>query len=181
MATSVRPSEASVVAAAERVLQGQGYRTRVDPDGSGYFDLVAWRADAVGLLEAKVGDTRTVLRQALVRRVWGDWTAVAVAGRTAATRLEQRTRSTRAAPIGVWAVHDGRVEILRPAGRWVVDGMPDPYAGLRRRFRALLQGGEEGSIPSGLAWDGVPGAVRRISHGRRFREWRLDEIVHDAP
>ncbi|HTT73191.1 MAG TPA: hypothetical protein VMG99_03465 [Thermoplasmata archaeon] len=171
-----RPAEAEIVAIAAAHLNALGYRTWRDLDGGDYFDLVARRGDEVGLVEAKVGDARTVLAQALRRRAWGDWTAVVLAGRRSAERLEGRTRATRAAPVGVWCVADGRVVELRPARPWVADGADDPFAPFRSRFRAILTALERGEIPASVAWDGVPRTVRRVSGGRAFAEWRLDEI-----
>ncbi len=170
-----RPSERALVEAGARYLTELGYRTWPNPDGTDYFDLVARRGAEVGLVEAKVADRRTVLAQALTRRVWGDWVAVLVGSPRAAERLESRTRATRAAPVGVWTVDQDRVRVLRPARAWAEPGAADPYAALRERFRRILDALERGDLPAGLAWDSVPGSVRRASHGRRFREWRLDE------
>jgi hypothetical protein len=175
------PSERAVVELGVRFLAGRGYRTWVDPDGSDYFDLVARKDEEVGLVEAKVADARTVLAQALVRRVWGDWVAVLLVPARSAERLEARTRSTRAAPVGVWTLDGDQVRELRPPRPWTRPGETDPYAELRAQFRGVLDALERGDLPKGLTWDGVGSAVRRASHGRRFREWRLDELPPDPP
>jgi hypothetical protein len=172
---SPRRSEREVVEAGVRHLAAEGYRTWVNPDGTDYFDLVARRGAEVGLVEAKGADARNVFAQALARRVWGSWTAVLLGSAPSAERLEARTRGSRGEPIGVWTLRGGDVQVLRPARRWAEDAAPDPYRDLRDRFVRLLDGLERGDVPSGLAWDGVPGSVRRASRGRRFREWRLDE------
>jgi hypothetical protein len=170
-----RPSERAIVEAAARHLEGAGYRTRVDPDGTDYFDLVARRGDEVGLVEAKVANARAVLSQALVRRVWGDWVAVVLSSERSARALAERTRGTRAEPVGVWWCHDGAIGIARVAREWTTPGREDPYAALRVRFRRVLDALDAGELPEGLTWSGVPRSVRRASGGRGFREWRLDE------
>jgi hypothetical protein len=174
---AVRPrrSEADLVRAAVEHLEALGYRVRVDPDGTDYFDLVARRGEEVGLVEAKVGDARTVLGQALQRRGWGDWTAVLLGSVRAAERLSERTRGTRAEPIGVWSFRDGTLKVHRAATPWVPPGVPDPFAELRARFRHILDQLEAGELPAGTRWDGVVREVRRASGGRGFAEWRLDE------
>ncbi len=168
-------TEGEVVAALAAHLSAQGFRTYVNPDGTDYFDLVARRGDEVGLVEAKVGDARTVLSQALRRRVWGDWSAIALAGDLAAQRVADRTRGTRAEPIGVWVARPGNVREVRSARRWVTPGVEDPYAELRARFRGILDALDRGELPTAVRWDGVPRAVRRASAGRGFAEWRFDE------
>ncbi len=170
-----RVPERALVAAARSHLEAHGYRVWVDPDGHDYFDLVARRGDEVGLIEAKVGDTRAVLQQALRRRVWGDWTAVVVAGARSAERLARGSAAGRAAPVGIWWVDRGVVRVVRVARPWVAGDAPDPYAPLRNRFRHLLDDLESGALPAGLPWDGVVSEVRRASRGRGFSEWRLDE------
>jgi hypothetical protein len=175
-AAAPRPrSERELVETLAGHLAARGYRTYVNPDGTDYFDLVARRGDEVGLVEAKISDARTVLAQALRRRAWGNWTAVALPGLVAARRLAERTRGTRAAPIGVWVVRPDGLEEIRPARAWSVPGVEDPYSGLRARFREILDLLDHGGIPTEVPWSDVPGAVRRASHGRRFAEWRLDE------
>lgn len=176
-----RPSERALAEEGARYLAGRGYRTWVDPDGTDYFDLVARRGDEVGLVEVKVADARTVLSQALTRRVWGDWVAVLVGSSRSAEHLEARTRATRAAPTGVWTVEGTNVRVLRAARAWVASGGTDPYARLRAQFRGVLDALERGDLPVGLRWDNVPGEVRRASHGRKFREWRLDETSSFDP
>ena len=181
MAPSERPSEKRLVKAGAEYLARQGYRTYIDPDHSDYFDLVARKGDEVGLVEAKIADARTVLAQALTRRVWGSWVAVLLYPPRRARSLEERTRERRGSPVGVWTWDGSAVEVLRPARSWVVEGREDPYAELRARFRQVLDALDRGDVPTGLAWDSVPGAVRRASNGRRFREWRLDEAGPDTP
>jgi len=170
-----RTPEADLVRSAARYLEGLGYRVRVDPDGNDYFDLVARRGEEVGLVEAKVGDARAVLAQALKRRGWGDWTAVLLGSPRAAERLCERTRGTRAEPVGIWSFRDARVTVLREARPWVAPGVPDPFAGLRERFRRILDALDSGELPADARWDGVLREVRRASGGRGFGEWRLDE------
>jgi hypothetical protein len=176
-----RPSERAVVEATARHLEAQGYRTRIDPDGTNYFDLVARRGDEVGLVEAKVADSRAVLTQALVRRAWGDWVAVVIASRRSALALAERSRGTRAEPVGVWWCEGGGVEVVRAARPWVAPGAEDPYAPLRAQFRRVLDALDRGDVPEGLSWSGVPRTVRRASGGRGFREWRLDEPREGDP
>ena len=65
---------------------------------------------------------------------------------------------------------------VRPARPWSDSTDPAPFRALRARFRAILDAVDRGEIPAGVAWDGVPGAVRRASGGRAFAEWRLDEL-----
>ncbi|HTT14199.1 MAG TPA: hypothetical protein VMG81_00220 [Thermoplasmata archaeon] len=176
-----RRSERELVAVVAAHCAAQGYRTYIDPDGSDYFDLVVRRGDEVGLVEAKRSNARAVLQQALRRRVWGDWTAVALPGARAARRLADRTRGSRAAPVGVWLVRGTAVKELRAAVPWAVPGTPDPYAPLRDRFRAVLTSLDRGELPASVAWDAVPSAVRRASRGRGFAEWRLDEPGPGGP
>jgi hypothetical protein len=176
-----RPSERAVVAAAARFLEERGYRTRIDPDGTDYFDLVARRGDEVGLVEAKVANARDVYTQALVRRAWGDWVAVVLASRRSAEALHARSRATRSEPVGIWWWDGSIVGVVREARPWSSDGAEDPFAPLRARFRGVLDALDRGDVPEGLSWSGVPGTVRRASGGRSFREWRLDEPAEREP
>ena len=175
-----RPSEPELVRAVAAHLEALGYRVRINLDGADYFDLVARRGEEVGLVEAKVSDARTVLVQALKRRAWADWCAVALAGEVAARRLAARTARSRSAPVGVWFVRDGAVEIVRAPRPWVPAGAPDPFAPLKARFRSILDALESGELPGSVPWDGVVREVRRASRGRGFAEWRLDEARDPA-
>ncbi len=172
-----RTPERAVVEAAARHLAAAGYRVYVDPDGTDYFDLVARRGDEVGLVEAKVGDRRKVLRQAVRRRAWGDWCAVVLTPERAARKLESATATGRLSAVGVWTTAEDTVRVLRPARPWGADAATDPFGPLKRRFRAVLDAVDRGELPSGVAWDGLLGEVRRASGGRWFSEWRLDELA----
>ncbi len=175
-ARSRRPRESEVVAAARRHLEADGFRVWVNPDGRDYFDLVARRGAEVGLVEAKVAGTRTVLEQALRRRAWGNWVAVVLASERAAWRLAHATAAGRAAPVGVWWARRGTgVTVVRAARPWAEPGGDDPFAELRARFLRLLDALEAGTVPESIPWEGVVREVRRASGGRGFREWRLDE------
>ena len=171
-----RIREHEVVRTAARFLERAGYRVYENPDATDYFDLVAWRGDEVGLVEAKVSGSREVLAQALRRRAWGDWVAVVLPSPTAAERLVARTSGTRAAPVGVWVANaSGELRVIREAARWCRAGEDDPFADLRARFRSVLDRIDSGELPPEVRWGGVVGSVRRASGGRGFREWRLDE------
>ncbi len=181
MSPSRRLSEAEIVRVVARHLEAEGYAVRVDPDGTDYFDLVARRGPEIGLIEAKVADSREVLAQALRRRGWGDWSAVVLGSPISAARLVGRTVGTRAEPVGVWSIDRGSVRVHRVARPWVIAGTPDPYETLRARFRRVLDALDAHDLPEGVRWDGVVGEVRRASGGRRFSEWRLDEPDPRAP
>jgi hypothetical protein len=170
-----RVSEKQVVDTAAAHLRGLGYRVYPNPDSTDYFDLVARRGDEVGLVEAKVANSRAVLVQALKRRAWGDWVAVVLPSETAAERLAARTAGTRAAPVGVWVARAGTVRVLRAAMPWVRPGETDPFSDLKVRFRSVLDRIDSGEIPPDVRWSGVVRTVRRASGGRGFAEWRLDE------
>jgi hypothetical protein len=174
-----RISEREVVKVAAEYLEQQGYRVYPNPDTADYFDLVARRGDEVGLVEAKVSGTRTVLVQALKRRAWGDWVAVVLPSEKAAERLALRTHRTRASRVGVWSTGRGRVTVVRPARPWVRPGEADPFSDLRRRFRSVLDRIDSGEIPREVRWGGIVRVVRQASGGRSFAEWRLDEVAED--
>jgi hypothetical protein len=174
-------SERELVGVVARYLEERGYRVRRDPDGTDYFDLVARRGDEVGLVEVKVRDARSVLAQALRRRGWGAWTAVALGSARAARHLAERTAATRAAPVGIWIVDRERIEVVREARPWAVPGAADPFVELREQFRRWLDLVESLGPGSPVVWDGIPSAVRRASGGRSFSEWRLDETADTPP
>ncbi|HLM70874.1 MAG TPA: hypothetical protein VK423_05805 [Thermoplasmata archaeon] len=176
-----RVSEREVVATTATFLEQQGYRVYPNLDSTDYFDLVARRGDEVGLVEAKVSGSRTVLVQALKRRAWGNWVSVVLSSETAAERLAALTEGTRASRVGVWATRQGTVRVLRVAREWVQPGEADPYSELRSRFRKVLDRIDTGDLPSDVPWGGVVRAVRRASGGRGFAEWRLDEPMDREP
>lgn len=165
--------------AVRRHLEQEGYRVYENPDGKDYFDLVARRGAEVGLVELKLEQGRVVLYQALRRRAWGDWTAVALAAEAPARRLLGSATSALRAPVGVWWVHDGQVEVLRPALRRRSSFSP-PMVEARRRFDEWLDRVDRGEIPSGALWEGLQREVGRLSHGRRFREWTIEEAVGES-
>ena len=176
-----RPAtEKELVRAVAAILERDGWRAYVDPDGTDYFDLVVRRAGVVGLVEAKLGRPRELLVQALRRRAWGDWVAVVVPSVRVAERLARSTDGRRAAPVGVWALEATALREIRPARSFVPSGDADPFAGHRARFRELLDRIDRGDLPEGIRWDGLGGEIRRSSGGRGFREWRLDEETRGA-
>jgi hypothetical protein len=172
-----RPSERALLERAAAHLRERGYRTYVDPDGGSYFDLAAVRGDELGLVEGKVGHTRDVLGQALRRRAWADWVSVVVDVRRGAERLVARTAETRARAVGVWLVEADRLVELRAAERRSADAGPASFVELKGRLREALDAIDRGASPEGVRWAGVPSEVRRVSGGRKFAEWRLDELV----
>ncbi len=126
-------------------------------------------------MEGKARAASNVLEQALVRRPWGDWVAVAVGSERAAHRLVSRTAGRRAEFVGVWSVAGGVARELRPPGQTHRAGEEDPFSRTRAQLRRALDGVDSGEVPVGVRWSGVQAAVARSSAGRRFREWRLDE------
>ena len=150
----------------------RGYRCYPDPDGTDYFDLAVRRASEVGLVEGKIGRPAAVLGQALRRRAWGDWVAVAVDSARGAERLAGATAGRRADSVGIYAVAGNLLtEVRRPRPA----APEDPFGPCRERFRRLLDELDAGVRPAGVPWSDVLAEVRRASGGRKFAEWRLDE------
>lgn len=169
-------TEAELVARTATAFARDGFRPYVNPDGLDYFDLVVRRGVEVGLVEAKLGQPRALLVQALRRRPWGDWVAVVVPSRRTADRLAASTAGRRAGPVGVYVLDGDRLVTVRPPERFVApDDADDPFAALRDRFRRVLDRRDAGELPDGIPWDGLFRELRRASAGRGFREWRLDE------
>lgn len=171
----VEGGERALVPAVRRHLEPMGYRVWVDPDGSDYFDVVARRDRTIGLVELKVADGRTVLRQALRRRGWGDWVAVAVPSERLAERIARRPVAERGERVGVWAVVDGRVRVVREAVETLPAErrFPELYEALAERLDLL----EEGALPEGIAWNLLAASRRTLPGGRSTRDWRLDEFA----
>jgi hypothetical protein len=170
-------TERDIVAVAARYLESEGYRTYTDLDGTDYFDLVARRGGQVGLVEGKLADPRTVLAQALRRRAWGDWVAVALGSGTSAERLARRTDSSRSRPVGIWAIDADGLRVVRAATPWPTGAGDDPFRELRERFHRILDAVDRGEIPAGVRWTNLASELRRASGGRKFAEWRLDEVA----
>jgi len=160
-------------------LESNGYRTWVAPDGRDYFDIVALRGEEIGLVELKVSAARQVFGQALRRRAWADWVAVAIPGRRAAERLVARAGSDRAGRVGVWVVGKDGVTELRPALRMYADGEATPFEEARAEFRERLRILETGELPEGIDW-GIFGAPRLAGpHRRSTKDWRLEEFPEE--
>lgn len=167
-------SEHALAEPVRRHLEALGYRVWADPDGSDYFDIVALREEEVGLVELKLADGPRVFAQALRRRAWGDWVAVAVASQRSAERLVRRT-TPLARRVGVWLVRGDTVEVCRASQPW--SGPDASYEEDRRRFRNLFARLANGELPSGIRWSGVPTMVRRASAGRGFAEYTIEELT----
>ena len=170
--------ERSLVPVVTEFLTRQGFRVWADPDGSDYFDLVARRGDEVGLVELKLTDWTTVIHQALRRRGWGDWVAVAVPRRSLANRIVARSRARRSESVGVWCVERDSVTVLRPAKPFP-EMKPDPFRPLREHLRESLDLLEQGILPAGTGWRSVrlpqprPGRPGTLSTAL----WRLEEFA----
>ncbi len=157
-------------------LEGQGYRVWVDPDGSDFLDMVARRGTEIGLIELKLADWRKLLAQAIRRRGWADWVAVALPRESLARRLLAAPQAVRAQRVGVWAVVDGTVRVLRPAEPLWGAGETHPFPELRERLATLTDLLGEGALPEGVRWN-LPGSRGRLPGGRRAtRDWRMEEF-----
>jgi hypothetical protein len=160
-------------------LRARGYEVAVDPDGTDYFDLAAWRGEEVGLVELKIADWKTLTVQAAVRRTYSDWVAVALPRRSLAERLLARREGALLRPVGVWLVEAGTVEVLRPATPWPA-ATRALFPEHRAALRALLEARRDGFVPPGSAtWGGFAARSARGAGGRHVREWRLDEFESD--
>jgi len=169
--------ERELLEAVAEAFRGRGYRTSLDPDGTDYFDLAVRRDEEVGLVEGKLAAASEVLAQALVRRPWADWVGVVLGSERAAERLVARTGGRRSERVGVWSFADGRLRELRAARPGHLPGGGDPFSETRSQLRRTLEALDRGELPSAVRWSGVLGEVRRTSAGRRYREWRLDELA----
>ena len=171
--------ETELVAPVRAHLEADGYRVYVNPDGADYFDIVARKADEVGLVELKVADWRKVVHQALRRRGWGDWVAVVVPRRSLAAKILAHPTAPRGARVGVWCLDGGKVRVVRPATPLVaageVDPFPEPKAWLHERLNAT-----DGPGGSALTWS-VPDAGYVAGRGRSSRDWRLEEFPERPP
>lgn len=157
-----------------RHLAAQGYRAWVDPDGSDYFDLIARRERTIGLVELKVADWRKVMGQAVRRRAWADWVAVALPRRSLAGKALARPTAARTGRVGVWVVEAGEVTELRAAQPLREPGEPDPFAEERERMHLMLDLLESSALAPGVEWNLT--ATGRGGRGRSPRGWTLEEF-----
>ncbi|HZY70845.1 MAG TPA: hypothetical protein VFF67_07715 [Thermoplasmata archaeon] len=163
-----------------RFLEPQGYAVRVDPDGSGFLDLVAVRGEEVGLVELKLADWKTVLAQATRRRAWGDWAAVVLPRRTLAEKVVGRAARGFGAKVGVWWVDREEVRVLREAVRFYPPAATDPFAVPRAHLRTLMGALLRGEIPEKVGW-GLAGHAARTTHSRRAGMNFAMEEFEDSP
>jgi hypothetical protein len=164
-----------------RHLESRGYHVWVDPDGSDFLDVVARKGEEVALVELKVADWRRVLAQAIRRRGWADWVAVVLPRRSIAERLLAAPQAARAQRVGVWAVSQGEVDVVRDAKRLWEPGEVHPFPELRERILVLTDGLLDGTLSAGVRWN-LPGSRGRLPGGRRAtRDWRLEEFPTTAP
>jgi hypothetical protein len=183
--TSRRPRprvpERALAPPVRRHLEAAGFRVWVDPDGSDFLDVVARRGDEVGLVELKVADWKTVLVQALRRRAWGDWVAVALPRPSLAEKVRARSTVGRAARVGIWVVTGENVQVLRPALPMYDPGDPDPFELPRARLRLFLDAMETGGLPEGFDW-GLAAHAAQATHRRRpALDWTMDEFPDPEP
>ncbi len=158
-------------------LEGKGFRVYPNVDGNDYFDLVARRGRELGLVELKRSLAGPAFGQALRRRAWGDWVGVALGSGPGARRLATERNGRLSSVVGIWWVHGETVELVRAPT--VV-----PTANVPRRERvqlhAWLDAIDRGWIPPGTRMEGLGGTLRRLSQGRAYREWTVEEAA-DGP
>ncbi|MCI4363248.1 MAG: hypothetical protein L3K13_02965 [Thermoplasmata archaeon] len=171
--------EVELVAPVQRFLAARGYRSYRDPDGRDFLDLVARRGDELGLVELKLSAAGTVVAQALRRRGWADWVAVALDGKRAAERALKIAAGPRSERVGVLGVVGEEVTELRPAARMYGPGETSPYPELRERLLLLLDAVDDGSLPPGVGWGAL--WTPRSGGRRAGREWTLEELAGEAP
>ncbi|MCI4368672.1 MAG: hypothetical protein L3K09_03820 [Thermoplasmata archaeon] len=155
-------------------LAGKGYRVWVDPDGSDYFDLVCRRGAEVGLVELKLYDWKKLFAQAVRRRGFADWVAVALPRESLARKLLGRGSRAKGERIGVFVVTGEKLTVLREPKPWRDHGEANPFPDLARALSRMLDELEAGVLPEGVRW-GV--SDRSSASGRRSaRDYRLEEF-----
>lgn len=175
----IPPRETDLEGPVRRFLEAEGYRVYVDPDGGSFFDVVARREVELGLVELKLTDWKTLRRQGVVRRSYGDWTAVVLPRRSAADRLLARSEGELSRPIGVWCLERGEVEVVRPAQPWPAATRAS-FAQGRSALLALLDARDSGLLPEGVEWPGF-GSARTVGQRRSLREFRIEEYDPQDP
>lgn len=175
--------EKELEAPVERYLRARGYRTYCDPDGTGYFDVVAVEeaGPTVGLVELKLADWRRVFDQALLRRGWGDWVAVLLPRRSLAEKALQRSTPPVVRSIGVWCLEDGEVRVLREALPLGGRAGAEAFSPLREHLRESLRLIDSGLLPPGTSWRILRPPRRRGKVGSPMdpRHWRIEELVEN--
>ncbi|MCI4323557.1 MAG: hypothetical protein L3K03_06000 [Thermoplasmata archaeon] len=171
------PHEVDLIPPVTDFLEQRGYRVLADPDRTGYFDIVALRGEEIGLVELKLHATGAVFQQAVRRRLWGDWVAVALPGERAARALVGRTRGERSSRVGVYVVRPQGVDVLREASPMFDPSEPGPTPERRELLRQVLQQRESGEIPAETSWAFAvhpprPPPGRRAPRGG---SWTLEE------
>ncbi|MCI4345746.1 MAG: hypothetical protein L3K07_03195 [Thermoplasmata archaeon] len=171
--------EVELVAPVQKFLAARGYRSYRDPDGRDFLDLVARRGDELGLVELKLSAAGAVVAQALRRRGWADWVAVALDGQRAADRALRIAAGPRSECVGVLGVVGEEVVELRPPTAMYGAGESNPYPELKERLRLLLDAVDAGSLPSGVGWGAL--WTPRSGGRRAGREWTLEELTPAPP
>jgi hypothetical protein len=156
-------------------LRARGDRAWAAPDGHDYFDIVSVGTAGIGLVELKVAAAVRVFAQALRRRAYADWVAVAIPSDRAARRLLAQPQAPLAQRVGVWVVAgDGRVHELREALPMVLPD--DPFAPARARFREVVEALVSGELPEGIDWASTRGPGLAGPGRLSTRDWRLEEF-----
>jgi hypothetical protein len=171
--------ERELAPAVQAYLESLGYRVWVDPDGTDYYDIVARRGRSIALVELKLYDGRAVLGQALRRRGWAEWVAVAVPNAALAERIALRPVAERGKRVGVWWVDANGVHVTRPALPLVGDGEADPFVALKEQMNERLDLLEEGRLPMGVAWNLLSTSRRTLPGRRSTSDWRIEEFTPD--
>jgi hypothetical protein len=168
MSAAPRVKESEMLAWVRPFLEKLGYSVYASPDGADYFDVVAVRDQEVGLVELKVADWKHVVTQAVDRRDWADWVAVALPRASLAQRVLTKTANGPGRRIGVWVVQSDRLDVLRLATS------PGPSATVseqrwRHRLKELLDDTAGAQLPGDVHW-----SVGRPD--RRRGSWRLEDF-----
>lgn len=157
-------------------LEHEGFRVYPNVDGNDYFDLVARRGRELGLVELKRSLAGPAFGQALRRRAWGDWVGVALGSGPGARRLATERNGRLSSVVGIWWVHGETVELLRAPTVVPTADVPRPE---RVQLHAWLDAIDRGWIPPGTRMEGLGGTLHRLSLGRGYREWTVEEAADD--
>ncbi|MCI4357823.1 MAG: hypothetical protein L3J95_05635 [Thermoplasmata archaeon] len=174
--------ECELAPAVQAHLEALGYRVWIDPDGTDYYDVVARKDRSIALVELKLADGKAVLGQAIRRRGWAEWVAVAVPTEALARRIAQRPVAERGRRVGVWWVDGSSVRVVRPALALVREGEVDPFGPLKEQMNERLDLVEAGHLPLGIAWNLLAASRSALPGRRSTRDWRIEEFSEaEAP